>query len=589
MKTVCKKLLSLTLVAMMLVSAVPFQALAAEVETTAALTETAAATEATVAATEATVAATEAATEPTAAATEAATEPTVAATVEAVPAAEPVSVPVVASVGDYVNVVFTLKDYPQANILTLNNMKIGYKASSIPDGNAVVNSYAQYEGSSKGKIFSHWELSDGTRFDPYNTNITESIVAPGATLYLYAVVGNQTFSISLNANGGTLASGSSHKVRMDECYNAVSPLPSPTRQHYTFLYWYKTVNYQDIPVNGDSIVTDNAALNAKWELNNYNVTFQAYNGSSWVDVKSFSVPALSTLTTANGYFPTDAEINANFGLAEYSIVGWEIGETDKAFTAGTTKVTENMVIRPRYQRTITLMANNPNDYTSNSTKSLTVEIGEPVPTLPNPGARDGYTFVDWVAADQTTVISSKANLSNTAVHPIYTPALGNVFYARWTESTVVYLYIHTNNNTQTATKVVPYYEAPSAGAFDMNLINMYAIFSEYGNYDDSVDAIYGWFEASQWRNYCANTAANAATTYYDIAANGTVEFHIMLINNGGSSSNNNVNNNNYNNNISTADPSNPTTGDTVLFAVTVMTISAAALAVLFFLKKRQAA
>ena len=53
MKTVCKKLFSLMLVAILLVSAVPFQASAEEV------TETVAATEATVAATEATVAATE--------------------------------------------------------------------------------------------------------------------------------------------------------------------------------------------------------------------------------------------------------------------------------------------------------------------------------------------------------------------------------------------------------------------------------------------------------------------------------------------------------------------------------------------------
>jgi len=586
MKTVCKKLLSLTLVAMMLVSAVPFQAFATEGETTAALTETIAATVAateaaeTVAATEATVAATEAVVVPeTTAATEAA--------VEAVPAVLPTT-PAVAAVGDYVNVVFTLKEYPQANVLTLNNMKIGYKATSIPDGNAVVNSYAQYAGSSNGKFFSHWELADGTRFDPYSTNITDSIVAPGSTLYLYGVVANQTYRITLDLKGGSLASRL-HEVRIGESYNAAATLPTPTRQHYDFLYWYKVVNNQEIPVNGDSIVTDISILNAKWALKNYNVTFQAYSGSAWIDVKTVAVPALSTLTTANGYFPTDAEVKANFGLADYTIVGWEIGESDKAFTAGSTQVSEDLIIRPRYQRSITLMANNPNDYTSNSTKSIVVEIGEPIPTLPNPGARDGYTFVDWVTADQTTVVCTKANLANTAVHPIYTPALGNIFYARWTESTVVYLYIHTNNNTQTATKVVPYYEAPSTGAFDMNLINMYAIFSEYGNYDDNVDAIYGWYEAAQWKNYCANTAANAATTYYDIAANGTVEFHIMLVNNGGSTTNNNVNNNNYNNNISTADPSNPTTGDTIAFAVTVMTISAAALAVMFFLKKRKAA
>ena len=149
MKTVCKKLLSLTLVAMMLVSAVPFQAFASEVETTAALTETTAAvaeTEAVAAAVE-TTAATEAV--ETTAATEA-TE-TAPATLPAVPVTEPI----VTAVGDYVNVVFTLKDYPQANILTLYNQKIGYKTTSIPDANKVLEVFAQYAGNSINKVFSH--------------------------------------------------------------------------------------------------------------------------------------------------------------------------------------------------------------------------------------------------------------------------------------------------------------------------------------------------------------------------------------------------------------------------------------------------
>ena len=574
MKTVCKKLLSLTLVAMMLVSAVPFQAFASEVETTAALTETTAVTEAV----------------ETTAATEAAETTAPAETAPSVTVGGTVSDPAAAAVGDMVNVVFSLKEYPQANILTLTNMKIGYKVSKYPDANAVLNAYAQYAGTYTGKAFSHWELSDGSSFNPATTNVTDHIATAGTTLYIYGVLADQAQTINLNCGGGILSSRNyTHKVIIGQTYNYLGTLPTPVLEHHTFQYYYKNVNGQEQPVNGDTIVTDASALTAKWAKNTYTATFQRYDGSNWVTVETVSVPALGTLSTENGGFPTDAEINANFPLSGYKIVGWEIAETDKAFTAGTTKVTGDITIRPRYQGTVTLMANNPNDYTSNTTKSITVEIGEPVPSLPNPGARAGYTFADWVSEDQSVVISTKANLSNTAAHPDYYPSLGSTFYARWTNSTVVYLYIHTDGNTQTATTIVPYYEAPSEGAFNTNLINMYSVFSNYGNYDDKNDVAYGWYSASQWKNYCANTAANAATTFYNVGSNmDYCELHIMLINNGASTSGSNVNNNNYNNNISTADPSNPTTGDMIFMAVTVMAVSAAALAVIFFMKKRKA-
>ena len=238
------------------------------------------------------------------------------------------------------------------------------------------------------------------------------------------------------------------------------------------------------------------------------------------------------------------------------------------------------------------MANNPNDYTSNSVTTMTVEIGEPVGKMPNAGARNGYTFVDWVGQDQVTVISTKDNLSNTATHPDYYPAIhGTTFYARWAESVVVYLYIHTNGNTQTATKIVPYYEAPAAGAFNMNTVNMYSIFPNYGDFDDNVDTYYGWFSKSEWKNYSAGTASNYANNvFYNVGSNADYqELHIMLINNGKGTSSGNVPNNNYNNNVNTADPSNPTTGDNIMIAVTVMALSASALALAFFLKKRKAA
>lgn len=535
MKTVCKKLLSLMLVAMLLVSAVPFQVFATEGEADP--------TETTAAATEAVVETT-AATEAPAAVAEASAE-TTAATEAAEPAAETTTEATEATT--------------EATQATTEATEATTEATEA--------------------------TTEATEATTEATEATTVETTPTVTKPVQTTIPGQ-INIFANPMSESYAAFF-HPVVVGKSYGHISSLPTPTRTHYTFLGWYVTVNNVEYRVDDSTQVgyvgTGSEPLIAKWALNQYTVTFERYTGSAWEAVESHKVSALGVMTTANG-FPTDSEISSKYALSGYTIVGWEIGETDVAFNVNTSAVGSNLTVRPRYQRTITLLANNPNDYTSNSSKTVTVEIGEPVPALPNPGARDGYTFVDWVAADQSTVISTKANLSKVNVHPKYYPSLGTTFHARWTPSTVVYLYIHTNGNTQTATKVVPYYEAPTSGAFDTSLINMYSIFSGYGDYDDNDDAAYGWYDATQWKNYCANTAANAATVFYDIAKNDYIELHIMLINGGGA----NTSNNNYNNNVNTADPSNPTTGDYIFMAVTVLAISGAALAVIFFMKKRKA-
>ena len=572
MKTVCKKLLSLMLVAMLLVSAVPFQVLAAEVESTPA-TEAVAATE-----------------EVAAVAEEVVAEP--AAQVGGDTASQPAT----SSMGDIVTVQYLVTvNGIDCVIKEYTNQQAGGLFPAEPGAIAALTTYAQYAGSYVGKQFQQWELN-GVQFNPYGQYIPATNV-PGTVLKVYAKIIDAPQSIGLYPMGGVLTS-LTHKVTIGQPYGT---LPTPVREHYNFQYWYKLVNGVEVPVNGMDVAVDNSALYAKWELKSYNVTFQSHNGFDWVPAKTVNVPALSTLSAANGTFPTDAEIAtdvsaAGFTLPGFSIVGWEILDTDTAFLAGVTQITaDNVILRPRYQRTVTLQASNPISNASWSTKTITVEVGEPIGVLPNPGARDSWTFSRWLAEDHATEICTLANLNTIAAHPLYTPAMGATFYADYVNSMVVYLYIHTNGNTQTATKIVPYYQAPATGIFDMTLINMYSIFSDYGNFDDTVDASYGWYTPDQWANYCTNKAANPAMYYENIEANKYGEFHIMLINGGNGSAGSNNNNgaftggNSYNNNAATADPSNPTTGDMIMMAVTVLAVSGAALALVFFVSKKRKA
>lgn len=531
MKTVCNKLLSLMLVAVLLVSAVPFQAFATEGETTAPV-ETTVATEAavveTTAATEAPVEVTEA--------TEAPVE-TTAATEAPAPAEEStqetVNIPAEAAIDDTATINYILAGVAKESeayvagdhiIKTVPNTKIGAKVTGAPSSSEILNRYAQIFGSSSGKQFSHWSLNS-TGEGSVNLNdlyITDSN-APGDVLNVYAVVINTA------------------------CY---------------------TVDFEKYD------------LNKGWT-------------NEGLGAFSFEVIPNSTLSTSNG-FPTDSEISAYFAIPGYSIVGWEIYDSDKEFKPGSTQVNYNgMTIRPRYQRTVTLMANNPTATASFSTKTITVEIGEPIPALPNPGARDGYAFACWAYVDASgkdVSIANDTTLSNVAAHPNYYPFMGNVFHARWTESKVIYLYIHTQGNYQTATKIIPYYNAPSTGALHLKYIDLYTLWPSFKNFDDNGDTSFGWYSKTQWKNFCAGLAADEMEdVVYDVGSNPDFqELHIMLYDNtNGDSSNKNNNTNNYNNNHNTADKSNPTTGDMIMIAVTVMAISAAAL-MLIFMKKRKA-
>lgn len=537
MKTVCNKLLSLMLVAVLLVSAVPFQAFATEGETTAATeaaVETTVATEPVVETTVATepVVETTAVTEPvveTTAATEAPVE-TTAATESPVQetVGDVVQTPAAAAITDEAEIHYIIsgaQGVAEAHDFCVKHIdtKVGAKVSGVPSSSEVMTRYAQIFGSSTGKQFSHWSLTEnGTAVNLNDLYVTDSNTTDKKVLYVYAVIVNTA---------------------------------------------------------------------------RYKVQFQKFDTSSyeWVTVKESSAVAPNGTVGINEGFPTDSEISRNFSIPGFSIVGWEIGNSDNAFVAGSTKVTQNgMIVRPRYQGTVTLMANNPTATASFSTKTITVEIGEPIPALPNPGARDGYAFADWAYIDTRSgeykSIANDTTLSNVSAHPNYFPYMGTTFHARWTESKVIYLYIHTQGNYQTATKIIPYYNAPATGALNLKYIDLYTLWPSFKNFDDNGDTRFGWYSKTQWKNFCAGLAAEPMSdVVYDVGSNPDFqELHIMLYDNtNGDSSNNNNSNNNYNNNHNTADKSNPTTGDMILIAVTVMAISAAALIVIF-MKKRKA-
>lgn len=574
MKAVSKKLLSLMLVAILLVSAVPFQASATETQPA----ETAAATEAAV------VAAAE-------------TEAPVAETEVKIEANVPAAQDAVKLEKDKVKVYFQLSgEYGNIQVGSTASSKLGSKVSSsdIPSEAAARKVLAQVLGSATGYEFVRWyyETPDGAvktfnssvRLNVANMALDDTNLDEGYyMLDVFAEFHKAEEEISLKANGGTLKS-SKYGVIVGEAYG---DLPTPKREHYDFLGWYKTGDVTETIIEADTVVEDLGSLTAKWQKKVYTVTVQYFadpegDENAWEAYAEVPVSALSTV--AADELPTKAEV----ALEGWTVDGW-MDEDGKTFTAGKTKIEEDMIIRPVYKKSITLYACDE----GNTTRKLTVTIGKKIPALPNPGSREGLTFIGWfLEPEAETIVALKDKLADVSSHDPYYPAMGNL-YAGWDNAVRIKLYIFTDGDTDDHTKMVNYYDAPATG-FDLTQIDLADIFASYGKYDDEGDKRYGWYDAEQWENYCLKKPANEFE-YVDadyLASDDIHSFYIMLIDKGNNSGNGSASagssgaNSSYKDN-NKVDKTNPTTGDNIMMTVSVMTASAAALALVFFLNKKR--
>lgn len=541
MKTVSKKLLSLLLVAIMLVSAVPFQAFATETESSDIINDGA--------------------------------------------AAGAVEGPMVVTFYDEDGSVITDLDGNDCIVEVKYNKAIASK--SFP------NNYLTLVGvNDPVMVFSHWiDMDTGLKF-----NTSEKITRD---YNLQAVYKYPSVKVTFKANGGT----ADYTSKYYEYGQTYGELPGATREHYVFDGWYTA---DGIKVTEESQISSKIAytLTAQWTKKNYKVIYQAYGDNGWEDVEAYWVEANTAPSVANGNFPSST---ANYNTLDgFTIDGWVMASyntetgacgTFSTFKAGSTKITTNVVVvRPRYEGYVTL-----HSYVSGYSKKFAVTVGETIGSLPNPGPIDGYTFSGWYTEENAggTLISTRANLSNTSAHAAYDPAVhGFDFYANWVESAKVFLYVYTDNDLSSY-YTYKYYDAPKDEPFDLNLINMYEVYPYYSKYDDSGDTNSGWCTETQWKNYCSGVPYTPiASVPADDAYVGTVnlsdgnnEFYIMLVDNGNNGtttgSGSSTTTNNYNNNASTADSTNPATGDMIGMSFFVMVASAAAAAFLFLNSKKR--
>lgn len=527
--------------------------------------------------------------------------------------------------------------------------KVGDDFPGLPSGKDALAFYAKVNENSNGKAFKCWSFEeDGAAISASglkvggSEHLTEddhldskgNPVSPDAKgnlvgkMEVYAVFEDvvSTTNVKLDPKSGKFAPGDSDTIAVSlNTDYPVADFPTPTRSGYVFDGWYvkeDASHSERCLVDGEgnpgadlTVLSTSAKPYAKWKKTGMTVSVKWYdfdngdwtaftvNGAAKYD--GMAVPADSKLSASTGSFPTDSEINwLKSELPDgYTLKGWKFLETGKEFKAGSSAITSananssnEVVIVPKLQRSVWLIAQHPTKNTL-AKQSITVEIGSKIGELPAPASwaedsdeTDGYTFTQWVADD--TVISTREDLKNTSKHPVYYPTLNSNddhssryeyhFDAQWEVAKVVQLYFHVDGKTSTYAKKVSCYDIPASGSFNMHSLNLYKYFPDYSKYDDGVDVAYGWYTDAQWKNYCTGKpAATVCDELWNVSDTKDLqELHIMLIDKGTDS-------NKYNNNNKTADRTNPKTGDIIMAAVAILVVSGAALAGIYYLTKKK--
>ena len=186
-----------------------------------------------------------------------------------------------------------------------------------------------------------------------------------------------TYAVTLNAGNGTINSGNVTEYT----YGVGATLPTDvTRTGYTFKGWYDNEALAGSPVTAISNTeTGNKEYWAKWEINQYTITFDTVGGSTVASITQDYGTAIAA--------PADPTREG------YTFFGWD-KEIPSTMPAENVTVTAKWVVN---QYTITF-----DTAGGSAVASITQDYGTAITAPANP-TREGYTFIGWDKAIPATM------------------------------------------------------------------------------------------------------------------------------------------------------------------------------------------
>ncbi len=334
---------------------------------------------------------------------------------------------------------------------------------------------------------------------------------PGTTVTIYISKGKQAFTVTFDANGGSVSQGSQTVYYM----TPYGSLPTPSRSGYTFLGWFTDPN-GGTRITADSMVTTtvNQTLFAHWASQGYTVKLDAnggnvkttsiivspggtygtlptpvragYNFDGWYTAKTggkrvtsstkivsnadhtlyarWSLKTYTIILNANGGSVAPARLERKFGEAYgslpiaakegYIFLGWytEVKGGKHITSDMKFNLTTDQTLYAQWQKieaTSYTVTFNPEGGTVNPT-SIQVVYGKPYGYLPVP-YKNGYTFLGWFTAR-----TGGRQVTSTSTFEL---KANQILYARWEQATYT-VYFNANGGTcSTSSKQVSYGQA----------------------------------------------------------------------------------------------------------------------------------
>ena len=253
-------------------------------------------------------------------------------------------------------------------IVTYKDGDSEYAKQVLPSGTLATRPDAP--AATPGYTFGGWNKADGTAWDYASDKVTDNIT-------LYAKWAANTYTITFDTAGG------SEIAPITQDYGTAITTPAdPTREGYTFVGWDR-----EIP---STMPAENVTVTAKWEINQYTITFDTNGGSEIAPITQ----DYGTAITA----PADPTREG------YTFIGW-----DKAIPE--TMPAENITLKARWKDIekptgeIIIGTNKWNSFLNKLTLGLFFKDTQEV-TI-NASDNSGIVFVSYLITDQDL---SKAEL-----------------------------------------------------------------------------------------------------------------------------------------------------------------------------------
>ena len=207
---------------------------------------------------------------------------------------------------------------------------------------------------------------------------TNTLYSPTQNITLYARWTDIQYTVSWNANGGSVSPTSNSGI-----FGTNIIAPTPTRAEYDFFFWRNPLSGDiDYQVNAGSQWTINGTLTfyAVWTPKQYTVTYNEGGGSNVNDVTVNSGSQIQLPSTSRDGYTLDGWYSAPTG-------GTFLGNPGTNYT-----VTGNVTLYARWTiitYTVTWSPNGGSVTPTTSTGTINQSVIAPTPT------RTGYTFQYW--------------------------------------------------------------------------------------------------------------------------------------------------------------------------------------------------